>query len=140
VRDHGARGSHPAAAAEGVGPGDLQAMNRIYQQREVVRTLVPMTLEDTRAQIDRFTRFWSEDGFGIWAAEDRSTDRLIGRIGLMRHEDWPSGDEVEVSLEKLGLSYRGERDWWGTDHVWYAIDRDDWTVRSVERVTGIEPA
>ncbi len=40
---------------------------------------------------------WAEDGLSQWAAEDPETGQLIGRLGLLRHHDWPvSADPVEV--------------------------------------------
>ena len=49
----------------------------------------PHTLEETRGQIARFEQKWAEDGLSHWAVEDVESGRLIGRIGLMRHYDWP---------------------------------------------------
>ena len=46
-------------------------------------------LDSTREQIERFERTWAEDGLGHWAAADLESGRLIGRIGLLRHHDWP---------------------------------------------------
>ncbi len=126
----------------------------------------------TAKQIEEFMRRWREDGLGQWAAVDLQTDRLIGRIGLFRHHDWPlAPSPVEVGwtlhrdywgqglataggraamdcwrefllddarllsitqpenvrsravMERLGLTYRGEAQWHGSDVVWYAVDR-----------------
>jgi RimJ/RimL family protein N-acetyltransferase len=50
---------------------------------------------------------WDTDGFGHWATCNRESGRLIGRIGLMRHHDWPLADDpVEVGWVL-------HRDWWG---------------------------
>jgi RimJ/RimL family protein N-acetyltransferase len=61
----------------------------------------------TEQQIQRFTRQWPEDGLCQWAAVDRRTDRLIGRIGLMRHHDWP----LAPSPAEVGWTLH--RDYWG---------------------------
>lgn len=61
----------------------------------------------TEKQIQRFTRQWREDGLCQWAAVDRRTDRLIGRIGLMRHHDWP----LAPSPAEVGWTLH--RDYWG---------------------------
>lgn len=58
-------------------------------------------------QLERFARGWAEDGFSLWAAEDLATGRLVGRIGLMRHHDWP---ESESPVE---VGWALHRDWWG---------------------------
>ena len=40
---------------------------------------------------------WSLLGYGMFAAEERTTGELVGRVGLMRHPDWPlEGPKVEV--------------------------------------------
>ena len=46
-------------------------------------------VDETRAQIERFERKWVDDGLSHWATVDPDSGRLIGRIGLMRHHDWP---------------------------------------------------
>ncbi len=33
----------------------------------------------------------------MWAAEEKADGALIGRIGLLYHEDWPEGDKTEVA-------------------------------------------
>ena len=65
-------------------------------------------LDGARAQIERFTRMWEDDGHGQWAAEELETGRLIGRIGILRHHDWPlePHDPPEVGWVL-------HRDWWG---------------------------
>jgi [ribosomal protein S5]-alanine N-acetyltransferase len=55
-------------------------------------------VDATRAQIGRFERGWAEDGLSHWAAVDVESGRLIGRIGLLRHHDWP----VEPSPVEVG--------------------------------------
>ncbi len=126
----------------------------------------------TAKQIEQFIRRWRDDGVCQWAAVDLRTGRMIGRIGLVRHHDWPlDPSPVEVGwtlhrdywgqglateggraamdcwrelllddarllsitrpknlrsravMERLGLSYRGDAEWRGSEVVWYAIDR-----------------
>jgi len=61
----------------------------------------------TEKQIERFSRMWREDGVCQWAAVDLRTDRLIGRIGLLRHHDWPlAPDPIEVG-------WTLHHDYWG---------------------------
>jgi RimJ/RimL family protein N-acetyltransferase len=128
--------------------------------------------DGTAKQLEQFRRRWREDGVCQWAAVDLRTDRLIGRIGLLRHHDWPLATApIEVGwtlhrdywgqglateggrasmecwreyllddarlisitrpgnlrsravMERLGLSYRGEAVWRGSEVVWYAVDR-----------------
>jgi RimJ/RimL family protein N-acetyltransferase len=76
----------------------------------------PHDLEQTRAQIERFRREWADEGFSHWAAEEPATGRLVGRIGLLRHRDWPLAEapvEVGWSLHPefwgRGLATEGGR-------------------------------
>ena len=76
---------------------DVEAFAEIYRQPEYLEHMPPLDLAETRLQLERFTRRWDEDGFGPWAAEELATGRLIGRMGLLRHHDWPlEPDAVEV--------------------------------------------
>jgi RimJ/RimL family protein N-acetyltransferase len=69
----------------------------IYARPAFLEHMPPLDLEGTKAQIERFRRQWSVEGFSHWAVEDPAGGRLIGRIGLMRHRDWtPGGAPVEV--------------------------------------------
>jgi RimJ/RimL family protein N-acetyltransferase len=51
-------------------------------------------------------RQWRKNGFGPWAAIDKTTGRWIGRVGLDELEDWPGPDQIEVGFEL-------HREWWG---------------------------
>jgi len=67
----------------------------------------PFDLARTRDQILRFALGWRHDGLGLWAAEELASGRFVGRLGLMRHHDWPAApDPVEVGWVL-------HRDWWG---------------------------
>ena len=75
-----------------------------------------MPYRDPYAQVERFARGWVEDGFSLWAAEDPATRRLVGRLGLMRHHDWPESQspvEIGWALHRdrwgLGLATEGGR-------------------------------
>jgi ribosomal-protein-alanine N-acetyltransferase len=76
----------------------------------------PIDLDRTRAQVQAFSSAWEADGLSQWAAEDGESGRLIGRIGLLRHYDWPlAPDPVEVGwvlhrdLWGRGLATEGGR-------------------------------
>ena len=86
---------------------DVKPLAQIYAQPEYVAFMRARTVEETREQIERFRRLWSEDGFSHWAAEERATGRLVGRIGLLRHHDWP----LEPSPVEVGWTL--DRDWTG---------------------------
>jgi RimJ/RimL family protein N-acetyltransferase len=86
---------------------DVEPLAEIYAQPEYTEYMPAHSLEETCTQIERFRRLWTEEGFAHWAAEDRATGRLIGRIGLLRHHDWP----IEASPVEVGWTLH--RDWWG---------------------------
>jgi RimJ/RimL family protein N-acetyltransferase len=75
-------------------PDDAEALAEIYQQAGYLEHMPP---GDAVEHVERFITMWEVEGFGKWAACDRTNGRLIGRIGLMRHHDWPLVDDpVEV--------------------------------------------
>ena len=86
---------------------DVEPLFAIYQQPDYLTFMPPMDREATRAQVQRFMSAWDEEGHCLWAAEDTESGRLIGRMGLLRHHDWPlEPDPVEVGWVL-------HRDYWG---------------------------
>jgi RimJ/RimL family protein N-acetyltransferase/gamma-glutamylcyclotransferase (GGCT)/AIG2-like uncharacterized protein YtfP len=86
---------------------DVEPLAEIYAQPEYAEHMRAHTIDETRAQIERFRRRRAEDGLAHWAAEERASGRLIGRIGLLRHHDWP----LEPSPVEVGWTLH--RDSWG---------------------------
>lgn len=79
-------------------PDDLDAYAPMVGDPDVMRhmatTLTPAQAED---QLLGFIRAWESGGVAHWAAEDRATGTLVGRIGLLHHDDWPHDpDTLEV--------------------------------------------
>jgi RimJ/RimL family protein N-acetyltransferase len=154
---------------------DIDELARFYTDPAVIEFLWEMSREDTEEQVAYLAAHWEREGFGQWAVEQRESGKFIGRIGLLRHVDWP-GEPVEVGwtldrtvwgeglateggeaslrygfdvlglerilsitdrnnvasrrvMEKLGLTYRGERFWRERNHAWYAIEREVWERR-----------
>lgn len=88
-------------------PEDVEPLAEIYAQPAYLEHMPPMDLARTRTQVQTFIRRWDEEGFCQWAATDAATGTLIGRMGLLRHHDWPLADDpVEVGWVL-------HRDWWG---------------------------
>jgi RimJ/RimL family protein N-acetyltransferase len=71
---------------------DVGPLHEIYRQPEYLETMPALDLEQTRDQVERFRRCWRDDGYCQWAACQLATGRLIGRIGLLCHHDWPLVD------------------------------------------------
>jgi RimJ/RimL family protein N-acetyltransferase len=90
--------------------GDLDAYARLCADPEVMRYIgggATLTRDESEAQVSGFERHWEELGFGLWAAEERASGRLIGFVGLARLDDWVRGShETEVG-------WRLERTFWG---------------------------
>ena len=84
--------------------GDAEALGEIYAQPEF---LEHNPARDPEVHVARFAREWEQTGFSLWAVEDPESGRFIGRIGLLRHHDWP---ESESPVE---VGWVLHRDWWG---------------------------
>jgi RimJ/RimL family protein N-acetyltransferase len=92
-------------------------------------------VDATRAQIERFERQWAQEGLSHWAAVDLDSGALIGRIGLLRHHDWPlepSPVEVGWVLDERywgrGLATEGGR---ASVDLWRTSLLDDSRVLSI---------
>jgi RimJ/RimL family protein N-acetyltransferase len=80
-------------------PGDLDAYARIVADPEVMTFMGTGPIGRTAAghQIEHFRALDGLYGTPHWAAEDRATGELVGRVGLFHHPDWPlDPDNVEV--------------------------------------------
>jgi RimJ/RimL family protein N-acetyltransferase len=78
----------------------------------------PLSAEQADASIERFERSWRDNGFGLWAVEDRSLGRCIGFCGMLVMQDGQSRIEIGWRLERAawGKGYATEaalpsRDW-----------------------------
>jgi RimJ/RimL family protein N-acetyltransferase len=80
---------------------DLEPLARLNGDPLVMRHMGrgPMTLDETRRQLDRFRTHWKKHGFGLWAIEDRETSAFLGRAGLSYHAVWPDDPEVGWFLD-----------------------------------------
>jgi RimJ/RimL family protein N-acetyltransferase len=65
---------------------DLNALAEIYADPDVMRYMPggkPVPRERVAASLGRMMDYWQEHGFGLWAAEDKESGRLI-EVGAMR--------------------------------------------------------
>jgi RimJ/RimL family protein N-acetyltransferase len=95
---------------------DLEPLAELYTQPEYLAHMPALDRGGTRAQIEKLIGCWERDGFSQWAAVDTASGRLIGRIGLLRHRDWPlASNPVEVGwvlhreFQGKGLATEGGR-------------------------------
>jgi RimJ/RimL family protein N-acetyltransferase len=62
---------------------DLEPLHEILGDAETMRFYpAPFTLEDTERWIERNRRRYVDDGFGLWAVQERSTGAFLGDCGL----------------------------------------------------------
>jgi RimJ/RimL family protein N-acetyltransferase len=87
---------------------DSAPLFEIYSQPEYLETMPVLDLDQTRAQVERFRRAWADDGYSQWAACGLESGRLIGRIGILCHHDWPL---VDTPVPEVGWVLH--RDLWG---------------------------
>jgi RimJ/RimL family protein N-acetyltransferase len=75
---------------------DLDALARWHADPNLMRHMhkLSFTRDEMEADIERYERHWAEHGFGLWAAEDKKSGMLIGRVGLAYHRVWPHDPEV----------------------------------------------
>jgi RimJ/RimL family protein N-acetyltransferase len=89
---------------------DLDTLARWHVDPELMRHMgkASFTREEMEADLLRFEQHWGEHGFGLWAAEERGSGELIGRVGLAYHRVWPSDPEVGWLIDRpwqgLGLA------------------------------------
>jgi RimJ/RimL family protein N-acetyltransferase len=77
-------------------PDDLDTLTRWHMDPELMRHMHKLTFtrEEMEADLARYERHWAEHGFGLWAAEDKESGTLVGRVGLAYHRIWPDDPEV----------------------------------------------
>lgn len=82
-------------------PDDLERLACLNADPLVMRHMGrgPMSPGETRKQLERLRNHWETHGFGVWAAEDKATGALVGRIGLSYHAVWPDDPEVGWLLD-----------------------------------------
>jgi RimJ/RimL family protein N-acetyltransferase len=76
---------------------DVDALAEIYADPSIVHWLGRLTRDDAAMTVERYEHHWEVLGFGRFAVEDRASERLVGRVGVMRQPDWtatPEQDEV----------------------------------------------
>jgi RimJ/RimL family protein N-acetyltransferase len=90
---------------------DLDAWARITSDPEVMRYVggSALTREEAWRSLGYMLGHWKIRGFGLFAAEEKATGELVGRIGLYQPEGWP-GLEVGwlVARARWGEGFASE--------------------------------
>lgn len=85
---------------------DREPFAAINADPDVLRHIgPPLTREQSDALVDRIRQTWVDLGFGLYAAESRTSGELLGFIGLNRHRMRP--DDVEIGW-RLGRASWGQ--------------------------------
>ena len=91
---------------------DLDAYARITGDPETMRYIAhgePLDREQAWRSLGYVLAHWQIRGFGLWAAEEKVSGALVGRIGLLRREGW-RGVELAwlVARERWGNGFATE--------------------------------
>jgi len=91
---------------------DIDVLTRWMADAEFMRHLTgrPATRDEAVAMFERTRAHWDEHGWGVFAAEERETGELVGRIGLAYHRAWPGDPECGwwVAPERQRRGYARE--------------------------------
>jgi RimJ/RimL family protein N-acetyltransferase len=107
---------------------DLEQFCQICSDAEVMRFLGdgrPMTEMEVWRQMATFMGHWYFRGYGIWAVEEKSSGKVIGRIGFMNPAGWP-GFELGWTLgrESWGKGYATEGARRALEYAFTEMNRD----------------
>ena len=84
----------------------------------------PFTRADAWRSIAFFMGHWQMRGYGHWAVEEKSSGRMIGRIGFLQPEGWP-GFEIGWTLarDSWGKGYATEGGRRALDYAFKDLDQ-----------------
>jgi RimJ/RimL family protein N-acetyltransferase len=84
----------------------------------------PFTRADAWRSIAFFMGHWQMRGYGHWAVEEKTSGRMIGRIGFLNPEGWP-GFEIGWTLarDSWGKGYATEGGRRALDYAFKDLDQ-----------------
>lgn len=107
---------------------DLDEYAALCADPEVMRYLGegrPLTRWEAWRQMAMIIGHWQLRGYGMWAVEEKSTGKLLGRIGCFYPEGWP-GFEIGWTLGRhawgKGFATEGARA--ALDFAFHRLDQD----------------
>lgn len=72
-------------------------MAAIRTDPQVTPWLGPLDQSEMRGRMEGWLEHWRRHGFGQWTVEVRASGRMIGRVGLVFHDDWnASAHDAEI--------------------------------------------
>jgi RimJ/RimL family protein N-acetyltransferase len=106
---------------------DFDEYAKMCRDPEVMRFLGGVLLTDIEIwrQMASIMGHWYFRGYGIWAAEEKSTGKLVGRIGCLKPIGWPAFEVGWVlSRESWGKGYATEGARRAMAYAFDELDRD----------------
>jgi RimJ/RimL family protein N-acetyltransferase len=108
---------------------DLDAYAEMHADPEIMRYIGdgrPLTRPGAWRNLAMMVGHWHLRGYGLWAAEVRSTGELVGRIGFWNPEGWP-GFELGWMLRRAcwGRGYATEGARAALRHAFGAMGRPE---------------
>ena len=118
----------PRLILRALDPGDFEAFAAMMADPDVARYLTLDGKPQDRADAWRSFAFiaghWQMRGFGMWAVEEKTTGRFVGRIGPNYPEGWPDREiGWTIAREFWGKGYASEAARAAMD---YAFDTLGW--------------
>ncbi len=109
-------------------PDDFEPYAEMCADTEVMMYLGEQGRAQTRGhswrQMAMYMGHWSLRGYGMWALEETSTRRLVGRVGCHYPEDWPGFE----------LGWAIAREFWGRGYAYEGSSRAlDWAFEALNR-------
>ena len=106
---------------------DFESLAQMYSDPEVMRFLGGKTMTSLEAwrHMASMMGHWYLRGYGIWAVEEKSSGKLVGRIGFMNPTGWP-GFELGWTLgrDSWGKGYATEGARRALAYAFTEMDRD----------------
>jgi RimJ/RimL family protein N-acetyltransferase len=106
---------------------DFDEYAKMCRDPEVMRFLGGVLLTDIEIwrQMASIMGHWFFRGYGIWAVEEKSTGKLVGRIGCLKPIGWPAFEVGwTLSRESWGKGYASEGARRALAYAFKELDRD----------------
>ena len=74
-------------------PTDIDAFARLNANAEFMAYLgagVPISRAESWRVMTMIIGHWVLRGYGLWVVEDKFTGEFVGRVGLLKMEEWPA--------------------------------------------------
>ena len=109
---------------------DWVGLQRAYGDPDVMRwhgLTDPLPVDETAFAVGRMAGQFTARGYGMFAIVERETDGIVGRVGIMVHDDWTGGPDRHeigwtVQRDRWGRGYATEGGRAVLDWIWGVVD------------------